>query len=148
MANSLYNLARENLLLSNGTPLIDYDTGTQRLFVVETAYTVNIDTHDFFNDITSGLANGSSGGVTFADGPALTSKAAPLGIADAADTIIVACANGAVACSYVVLIQANSTDANSPLFVYWDTMSGLPVTPNGQDLTVIWDNGANKIFRL
>ena len=26
--------------------------------------------------------------------------------------------------------------------------SGLPVTPNGGDITITWDSGANKIFRL
>jgi hypothetical protein len=28
------------------------------------------------------------------------------------------------------------------------TGSGLPVTPNGGNITVTWDNGANKIFKL
>lgn len=28
------------------------------------------------------------------------------------------------------------------------TSSGLPVTPNGGSITVAWDNGANKIFKL
>lgn len=28
------------------------------------------------------------------------------------------------------------------------TAAGLPVTPNGGDITVAWDNGANRIFKL
>jgi hypothetical protein len=28
------------------------------------------------------------------------------------------------------------------------TGSGLPVTPNGGNIVVTWDNGANKIFKL
>ena len=26
--------------------------------------------------------------------------------------------------------------------------TGLPVTPNGSDLTIVWDSGSNKIFKL
>jgi hypothetical protein len=29
-----------------------------------------------------------------------------------------------------------------------DTANGLPVQPNGADISVAWDNGANKIFKL
>ena len=29
-----------------------------------------------------------------------------------------------------------------------DTATGLPITPNGGDIIVTWDNGANKIFKL
>lgn len=31
---------------------------------------------------------------------------------------------------------------------YIDTGTGLPVTPNGSDITVTWDSGASKIFAL
>ena len=31
---------------------------------------------------------------------------------------------------------------------YIDTATGLPITPNGGDIIVTWDNGINKIFRL
>lgn len=36
----------------------------------------------------------------------------------------------------------------SPLIAYIDTATGLPVTPNGGDITIAWDSGANKIFKL
>jgi hypothetical protein len=31
---------------------------------------------------------------------------------------------------------------------YIDAATGLPLTPNGGDVTIQWDNGANKIFKL
>ncbi len=34
------------------------------------------------------------------------------------------------------------------LIAYIDTATGMPVTPNGGDITIAWDNGANKIFKL
>lgn len=29
-----------------------------------------------------------------------------------------------------------------------DTATGLPFLPNGGDVSIAWDNGANRIFRL
>ena len=40
------------------------------------------------------------------------------------------------------------TEATSPLIAYIDTATGLPITPNGGDIIVTWDNGTNKIFRV
>jgi len=34
------------------------------------------------------------------------------------------------------------------LIAFIDTATNLPVTPNGGDIIVAWDNGANKIFKL
>ena len=34
------------------------------------------------------------------------------------------------------------------VIAFIDTATGLPVTPNGGDITITWDNGANKIFKL
>ena len=42
-----------------------------------------------------------------------------------------------------------SPQASAQRVVAWiDTATGLPVTPNGGDITVSWDNGTNKIFKL
>lgn len=41
--------------------------------------------------------------------------------------------------------QSGTTDL---LLAYIDNATGLPVTPNGADINVAWDNGANKIFKL
>jgi len=41
-----------------------------------------------------------------------------------------------------------SWSTESPLIAYIDTATGLAVTPNGGDITIAWDSGANKIFKL
>jgi hypothetical protein len=41
--------------------------------------------------------------------------------------------------------QSGITDL---LIAYIDSATGLPVTPNGGDVTVRWSDGANKIFKL
>ena len=41
--------------------------------------------------------------------------------------------------------QSGTTDL---LIAYIDNATGLPITPNGADINLVWDNGANKIFKL
>jgi len=39
-------------------------------------------------------------------------------------------------------------ESTSRLIAWIDTGTNLPVTPNGGDITVQWDAGANRIFKL
>ena len=48
----------------------------------------------------------------------------------------------------IVIVKDTGTEATSPLIAYIDTATGLPITPNGGDIIVTWDNGINKIFRV
>ena len=38
--------------------------------------------------------------------------------------------------------------ATSNVIACFQSATGLPVTPNGTDIPVTWDNGANKILAL
>lgn len=48
----------------------------------------------------------------------------------------------------LILYIHTGTESTSRLIAYIDTATGLPVTPNGGDITVTWDDGASKIFAL
>lgn len=53
----------------------------------------------------------------------------------------------------VIIYRANNTatpvDADNVLIAYIDSaISGLPVDPNGGDITVLWNGGDGRIFRL
>lgn len=135
MANVLFNPGREGFL--DGS--IDWDTNDQRVMLVKTAYTFSA-AHKFLSDITAGNDNGRSA--------ALGTKTVTDGVADAADTTLVATA--AVACNALVVFQHTGVDATARLIAYSDTPSaGLPFTPSAsQTINIIWDNGANKIFKL
>lgn len=53
--------------------------------------------------------------------------------------------------SAVVLCRKGSTDADSILIGYFDdAISGLPITPNGGDITILWNAGSGdtRVFRL
>jgi hypothetical protein len=66
------------------------------------------------------------------------------GVADAPD-ITFANVTGAN-CEAIVIVQgANDT---GKLVAYIDSATGLPVTPNGGDIQVVWNSGTSRIFKL
>lgn len=65
---------------------------------------------------------------------------------DAADVVITA-VSGSEA-EAVILYKHTGVEGTSRLISYMDLAIGLPVTPNGNDITLQWDNGTNKIFAL
>jgi|SRR5215813_3725776 len=136
MANALYDTGRNAFLLGD----IDWAADDIRAILVDAAdYTVNLVTHDFLNDIPSGARVATLGA-------SLANKSASAGVADA-DNITFPTVTGDPT-EAVVLYRHTGTESTSQLIAYIDTATGLPVTPNGGDITVTWDNGANKIFKL
>ena len=71
--------------------------------------------------------------------------AAADGIVDANDVTFTATSGDQ--CEGIVVFKDTGTTTTSPLLFWWDTASGLPVTLGG-DVTVAWDNGANKIAKI
>jgi hypothetical protein len=136
MANALFNPGREGFL--DGT--IDWDTGDIRVMLVKSAYTFDA-ADKFIADLPAATAdNGRSA--------ALASKTVTDGVADAADTSLVATA--AAASNALIIFQHTGADATARLIAYIDTpSSGLPFTPAAsQTVNIAWDNGANRIFKL
>ncbi|AKC41226.1 TPA_asm: hypothetical protein PROPHIMCPROF_73 [Mycobacterium phage McProf] len=135
MANALYDKGREAF----ATGGINWTGDTIKVVLVDTgAYTVNLATHQFLSDIPAGARIATSS--------ALGSKTATAGVCDAADVTHPAVAGASIEAA--VIIKDTGSAATSPLIAYIDTATGLPVTPNGGDINVVWDNGANKIFKL
>ena len=134
MANRLFDPGREGFL--DGT--IDWDTGDIRAMLVRSTYV--FDAADKFLSDLGAVDNGRSA--------SLTGKTATGGVADAADTSIVATAN--VACNAIILFQHTGSDATARLIGYIDTpAAGLPMSPAaGQTVNIAFDNGANRIFKL
>ncbi len=135
MANALYNKGREGFLDGN----IDWDTDDIRCILIDTAdYTVDLATHDNLDDVPGDARVATSG--------ALTSKTVTDGVADAADVTLSSVTGDT--CEAIVIYKHTGTESTSRLIAYIDTATGLPVTPNGGDITIQWDAGANKIFKL
>ena len=52
------------------------------------------------------------------------------------------------AATQIVIFGDTGTNSSSPLIAVITSAGGLPVTPNGGNITIAWDTGANKIFAL
>jgi hypothetical protein len=110
-------------------------------------YTFNA-AHKFVSEVTG------AGGTLVATSAAFASKTATAGVADAADVVFSSVAAGA-AIPAVIIYQASAVTGGADvatsaqrLIAYLDSGINFPVTPNGQSITVGFDNGALKIFRL
>lgn len=135
MANGLYNKGREGFL----SGAINMSANDIRAILVDTAdYTVNLSTHDFLDDVPAGSRVAVSA--------AMASKTVTDGIFDAADVTWSAVSGDPS--EAIVIYQHTGTESTSRLIAYIDTATGLPVIPNGGNITVTWDSGANKIFKL
>lgn len=133
MANALYDKGREGFL--DGS--IDWDTDTIKVALVDTGtYTVNLSTHDFLDDVSGIVGTAQT----------LGTKTVTAGVADAADVTFTSVTGNSV--EALVIYKDTGSAATSRLIAYIDTATGLPVTPNGGNITVAWDSGANKIFKL
>jgi hypothetical protein len=101
-------------------------------------YTVNLSTHEFLSDV-AGAGIEETGTITLTD-------AADDGIVDGSDVVLVATAGDQ--CEGILVYKDTGVAGTSPLLFWWDTgVGGLPVTLGG-DVTISWDNGANKIAKI
>jgi len=134
MANVLYDPGRNAFL--NGD--IDFTNDTIRVYLVDNDdYTFSA-AHQYLSQVAS------AGRVAYA---ALAGKSTASGVADASDTVLTSVTGDQ--CESLILCKWTGDESTSPLIGYIDTAAaGLPVTPNGGDITITWDNGANKIFKL
>ncbi len=134
MANALYDTGRNAFLTGD----IDWVADTIKAVLVDTAdYAVDLAAHDFLDDVAalSRVATGT-----------LASKTASAGVADAAD-LTFSTVTGDIS-EALIIYKDSGVEGTSQLIAYIDTATGLPVTPNGGDIVVQWDAGANKIFKL
>ena len=135
MANALYDRGRQGFLAGE----IDWDANDIRIILIDEAD----DTIDLAVD--EDLAD-RAGAARVATSSALGSKTTAAGVADAAD-VTLSSVTGDVSES-IDIYQHTGTESTSLLIANIDTATGLPVTPNGGNITVQWDAGANKIFKL
>jgi hypothetical protein len=135
MANSLYDLGREGFLAGD----IAWDSDNIKVVLIDVAdYTVNLTTDNDLADVPAGARVATSGN--------LTTKTVTGGVADAADVTLSSVTGDES--EALVVYQDSGVESTSRLIAYIDTATGLPVTPNGTDITITWDNGSERIFKL
>lgn len=135
MANALYDHGRENFLGGD----IDWDAHDIKLvFIDEDDDPVALDTDEDLADILGAARVDTSG--NFAN------KTKEAGVADADDVTVATVVGDQF--ESLTIYKDTGVEATSLLICNIDTATGLPCTPNGGDIIVQWDAGANKIFKL
>ena len=135
MANSWYGKGLEAF----GNGQVAWLTDAIHVDLLDAAdYTLSINVDQFRSAIP-----GAARVATF--GP-LTGKTNVLGVFDAADFTYPTVTGDQA--EYLAVCKYTGTDATSPLLLLIDTATGLPVLPNGGNINVAWDNGANKVAAL
>lgn len=143
MANALFDPGREGFLKAE----ISWNVAVIKCALVR-GYTFNA-AHKFVSDVTG------AGGTLVATSSALSSITFANGVADAADVTFTAVGAGAAITS-VIIFQSSAVTGGADvaasaqrLIAYVDTGTGIPVTPNGGDITITWGNTPGVlIFKL
>lgn len=131
MASALYTKFKELLLGGD----IDLANDTIKCILVDTADYSFSAAHDYYDDITEASRVGTA--------QTLGSKSITGGVFDAAD-VTFSSVTGDATEAVVIFKVAGGAESADPLIAYIEGS----VTPNGGDIVVQWDNGANKIFAL
>lgn len=135
MANALYQKALEAF----GNAQINWVGDIFKAVLVDTnAYTPDFANHQFLSDVPAPARTNIS--------PALSGKANVNGVMDADDQTFFSVSGPQS--EALIIFKDTGLDTTSRLICYIDTAGGLPVTPGGGDIFVVWDNGANKLFRI
>lgn len=134
MANALYPKWKEQLL--QFTANNNLSSGTVKVALVDTGvYTYN-SADQFYSTLSSAVVGTPQ---------TIGSKTFTNGVFDGADATFTAVTGNSV--EALVLYVDTGTASTSPLIAYIDTsVTGLPVTPNGGDITITWN--ASGIFAL
>jgi len=133
MANALYPKAKEAFL--NGS--INMVANTVTIALVDTGVYTFSSAHQFRNDVSNSAVISST---------TLTNKTIANGVFDADDATF-SSVTGAN-CEALIIFTDTGIQGTSRLVAYIDSATGLPILPNGGDITVVFSSGASKIFAL
>lgn len=140
MANASFTTFRDGILKG----AIDLDTAVLKVALVS-GYTFNA-AHTFMSDVTGagGTVNGTA---------TLANVTVSGGVVDADDVILTTTASGNP--HTLIVYQASAVTGGADVAAtaqrlcwFFDTGTGLPVTPGAGTLTITWPNTANKIYKV
>ena len=125
MANAFYTPFKPSLLNKQQ----DLDTDDVRVLLIDGAdYTPNLTTDDFLDDIPSGARVAVSG--------ALGSPTIALGVFDTADVVLSLVTGDPSEYLGMYNHGMSGADTGRGLICLYDTMTGLPITPNGANINI------------
>ena len=134
LANALYDAGRDGFLGGDN----DWDSDHRLIFHDDADDTVSLSVDNFLDDVAAAARVATSG--------TIGSPTHTAGVADAADVTVNTVTGDPF--EKILCYQHTGTESTSDLVFMLDTATGLPTTPNGGNITVTWDNGANKVLKL
>lgn len=133
MANAIYPIWKAALLQASSDSAL---TGTVKAALIDTNDVSYSAAHDFHNDISAAIVGTPQ---------TIANKTYTSGTFDG-DNVTYTAVSGDVCEAIIIYIDTGNT-ATSRLVAYIDTgVTGLPVTPNGGDITISWN--ASGIFTI
>ena len=144
MASFVYDLARERFLgISSGS--LNWTNDTIKAVLVSSSYTPNSATDNF----VAHTIDAATGTLT---AQVLTGKDTNGNGTASASNVTFSAVTAGLTWNYVALFKdAGSGNPNvNPLIALMDStaITGLPLTSSGGDITINWNTGALKIFKL
>jgi hypothetical protein len=134
VANNLFALGRQKFLEGK----IDWIRDTIKIALIDTdKITVDINANEMFSVFSSTVIGESQ---------ELKNKSSFYGVARA-DAVTFPTVTGNKV-GALLIYKSSGVENTSPLIAYIDTAQGLPITPNGGDITINWDAGPYGIFML
>lgn len=139
MANALFDAYVQNRLTNvSGFDLSAVGVNIKLVLVDHGTDTPLPASDDFLDDIAAGARIATSGN--------FATKTVTARVFDADDVTLTAVSGASV--ESIVIYRDTGVATTSDLIAFIDTATGLPFTPSGGDVTIQWDAGANKIFKL
>lgn len=133
MANAIYPKYKEALL--DGLANIDVNDGTVKVALIDTGTYTYSTAHDFYDDVTGVVGTPQT----------IANTTVTNGTFDGDNVTFTAVTGNSVE-ALIIYIDTGSA-ATSRLVAFIDTgVTGLPVTPNGGDISITWN--ASGIFAL
>lgn len=134
MTNAIYPLYKQALL--DGLADTDLNDGTVKVALIDLADYTYSAAHDFYDDISAAVVGTPQ---------TIANTTVTNGLFDG-DNVTFTAVSGDP-CEAIVIYIDTGVAGTSRLVAYIDTgVTGLPVTPNGGDITITWN--ASGIFQL
>lgn len=130
MSSVLYPIGKKAILDAS----INLDTDTIKAALVDTGTYTYSAAHDFYNDVSGVVGTPQT----------LANTTTTSGTFDADNVTYTAVSGNTV--EAIIIYKDTGNSATSNLIAYIDSGTGLPVTPNGGDITISWN--ASGIFSI
>lgn len=130
MASALYPIGKKTILDGG----INLDTDTIKAALIDTGTYTYSAAHDFYNDLSGVVGTPQT----------IANTTTTSGTFDGDDVTFSSVTGASV--EAIVIYKDTGNTATSNLIAYIDSGTGLPVTPNGGNITVSWN--ASGIFSI